>query len=97
MAKQLFRITIIDEEKKYVTLYASQINHSDFLGFVEISGLEFPEQSDIILTPGEDKARVLFKDTERIIMPGNLILRIEELKEDKKADVINLFKRDKNR
>ena len=69
---------------------------ADFLGFIEISGIEFPNQSDIILTPGEDKAHTLFKDTKRIIISGNYIIRIEELKEDKKAQIINIFDSVKN-
>ena len=92
MAKELYKITIIDEDKEHTTVYAQ----ADFLGFIEISGIEFPNQSDIILTPGEDKAHKLFKDTKRIIISGNYIIRIEELKEDKKAQIINIFNPVKN-
>ena len=96
MAKELYKITIIDEDKEHTTLYATNVTQADLLGFVEISGLEFPNKSDIILTPGEDKAHTLFKDTKRIIIPGNYIIRIEELKEDKKAQIINIFDSVKN-
>lgn len=96
MSKELFKITILDEDKEHTTVYATSVTQADFLGFVEISGIEFPNQSDIILTPGEDKAHSLFKDTKRIIIPGNYIIRIEELKEDKKAQIINIFDSVKN-
>ena len=96
MAKELYKITIIDEDKEHTTVYAPNISQADFLGFIEISGIEFPNQSDIILTPGEDKAHSLFKDTKRIIIPSNYIIRIEELKEDKKAQIINIYNPVKN-
>ena len=96
MAKELYKITIIDEDKEHTTVYATNISQADFLGFIEISGIEFPNQSDIILTPGEDKAQSLFKDTKIIIIPGNYIIRIEELKEDKKALIINIYNPVKN-
>lgn len=96
MAKELYKITVIDEDKEHTTVYATNISQADFLGFIEISGIEFPNQSDIILTPGEDKAHSLFKDTKRIIIPGNYIIRIEELKEDKKAQIINIYNPVKN-
>ena len=89
MAKELYKITIIDEDKEHTTLYATNVTQADFLGFIEISGIEFPNQSDIILTPGEDKAHTL-------IISGNYIIRIEELKEDKKAQIINIFDSVKN-
>ena len=96
MAKELYKVTIIDEDKEHTTIYATNISQADFLGFIEISGIEFPNQSDIILTPGEDKAHKLFKDTKRIIITGNYIIRIEELKEDKKAQIINIYNPVKN-
>ncbi len=76
MAKELYKITIIDEDKEHTTLYATNVTQADFLGFIEISGIEFPNQSDIILTPGEDKAHTLFKDTKRIITRDNYTLCI---------------------
>ena len=96
MAKELYKVTIIDEDKEHTTIYATNISQADFLGFIEISGIEFPNQSDIILTPEEDKAHKLFKDTKRIIISGNYIIRIEELKEDKKAQIINIYNPVKN-
>ena len=96
MAKELYKVTIIDEDKEHTTIYATNISQADFLGFIEISGIEFPNQSDIILTPGEDKAHKLFKDTKRIIISGKYIIRIEELKEDKKAQIINIYNPVKN-
>ncbi len=96
MAKELYRITILDENKENITLYATNVYQADFAGFIEISGIEFPSQSDIILTPGEDKAHTLFKDTKRIIMPFHHILRIEEIKDDKKSQIINIFNLVKN-
>lgn len=96
MAKKLYKVTLLDEEKQHITLYASEVARADFLGFIEISGFEFPKQSNLILTPGEDRAHSLFKETERLIIPGNMVLRIEELKEDKKTQIIKIFNTDNN-
>ncbi len=96
MAKELYKITILDEDKEYTTLYATSVVQADILGFIEISGIEFPSKSDIILTAGEDKAHNLFKDTKRILIAGNYVLRIEELKDERKAHIINIVDSVKN-
>ena len=40
MAKELYKITILDEDKEYTTLYATSVVQADILGFIEISGIE---------------------------------------------------------
>lgn len=99
MDRELYKITIIDSiegtnQSQIVTLYATSVEQADFLGFIEIKGIEFPNASELILSPSEDRAHALFKDTKRIIIPSSHIVRIEELKEEKHATIISIFKKD---
>ena len=41
MAKELYKITIIDEDKEHTTLYATNVTQADFLGFIEIINFFF--------------------------------------------------------
>ena len=91
MHKKLYKITFLDDNKNHITLYAHNIEQSDMIGFLEIYDFEFPRVSEIILTPGEDAAHELLKSTKRLILPLGLIIRIEELQEEKHAEIIRIF------
>lgn len=91
MKKKLYKITILNDEKNQITLYAHKVEQSNMIGFLEIYEFEFPRASEIILTPGEDAAHELFKNTKRLIIPYGVIIRIEELEEEKHVEIIKIF------
>ena len=93
--KSIFRITFLDEENKYITIHAKEMCASSMLGFIEAEKFVFPELSDIIITPEDDKARNLFKDVQRTYIPIGQIIRIDEITTDKTAPVITLINQDK--
>lgn len=93
--KNLFKIIFTDEDDKPVTVHAAEVAPSSLLGFIEAAELTFPEPSDIIIAPADDRARSLFKDVKRIYIPINRIIRVDELSADKKAPVIALVNQEK--
>ncbi len=90
-----FRVIFTDENRKPVTVYAKEVT-SSMLGFIEISQLFFPDISDIIVTPDDDKVSNMFKNVKTIYLPINQIVRIDELNIDKKAPVISIVNKDEN-
>ena len=94
-SKSLFKITFTDEEDKTITVHAEEVSPSSLLGFIEAAELVFPDPSDIIITPADNKARTLFKDVKRTYIPINRIIRIDELSSDKKTPVITLINQGK--
>lgn len=95
MNKNTYKIVFYDEEHKPLTIYAQNVYQSDILGFVTAEKLLFPEPSEIIVTPDQDKIRNMFKNTEKTIIPINLIIRIDEVTPDVSAPVINIYETEK--
>ena len=88
--RYIFKVIFNDENRNVITLYAEEMTTS-LLGFIEISKLFFPEASDIIVTPDDDKVYKIFKDVKRVYIPINQIIRIDELFNNKEPQVINLI------
>ncbi|MBQ3034362.1 MAG: DUF1820 family protein [Deferribacterales bacterium] len=93
--KSIFRIVFLDEENKPLTLHAEEMYPSSMLGFIEAEKLIFPEPSDIIITPDDDKIKNLFKDVKRVYIPMGQVIRVDELTTDKKTPVISIVNHDK--
>ncbi|MEC9492989.1 DUF1820 family protein [Flexistipes sp.] len=83
------------QDKEILTLYAGTVNPSSFLGLIEVSGIMFMGESDILVTPNEDKIRNEFKNVESTYLPVNSIVRIDYVNLEKETPVIKLH--DKNK
>lgn len=93
MKKKLFRIDFINAEKENLSIYASKVNPSSFLGLIEVADIVFMDTSDIILNPQDDKVKKEFKNVERTFLPLNAIIRIDEVLIEKETPVIRLYER----
>ncbi|TYB32399.1 MAG: DUF1820 family protein [Flexistipes sinusarabici] len=83
------------QDKEILTLYAGTVNPSSFLGLIEVSDIMFMGESDILVTPNEDKIRNEFKNVENTYLPVNSIVRIDYVNLEKETPVIKLH--DKNK
>ncbi|BAI80111.1 conserved hypothetical protein [Deferribacter desulfuricans SSM1] len=92
MKKKLYRIMFLNEKKELLTIHASSVNTSSFLGLIEISDIVFLDTSEILFTPNDDKIKSEFKDVERTFIPINYIVRIDEVILEKETPVIRLYK-----
>ncbi|WP_022850062.1 DUF1820 family protein [Limisalsivibrio acetivorans] len=94
MKKKLFKITFVNGEKESMTIHASSVNPSSFLGLIEVSDIVFMDSSDILVTPGDDKIKTEFKNVERTFLPINTIIRIDEVYIEKETPIIRLYNGD---
>ncbi|AEI14418.1 Domain of unknown function DUF1820 [Flexistipes sinusarabici DSM 4947] len=83
------------QDKDILTLYAGTVNPPSFLGLIEVSDIMFMGESDILVTPNEDKIRNEFKNVESTYLPVNSIVRIDYVNLEKETPVIRLH--DKNK
>lgn len=87
--KSIYRVIFTDENKNIITLHSEKMD-TTILGFMEFSKLFFPEPSEIIVTPDDEKIYNLFKDVKKIHIPLSQIIRIEELFNNKKPCILNI-------
>ncbi|GAB1534709.1 hypothetical protein ADMFC3_03400 [Geovibrio sp. ADMFC3] len=93
MKKKLFRIDFINAAKENLTIHASNVNPSSFLGLIEVTDIVFMDSSEIILNPQDDKIKKEFKNVERTFLPLNSIVRIDEIILEKETPVIRLYEK----
>lgn len=95
MNKTLFKITFYDNDHKPSALHAEKVYQSDIFGFIEADRLTFPEPSEIIVTPEDDKSRQMFKNVKRTLIPMSMIIRIDEVISGESPKVINISEAEK--
>lgn len=93
MKKKLFRVDFVNAAKENLTIHASKVNPSSFLGLIEVTDIVFMDSSDIILNPQDDKIKKEFKNVERTFLPLNSIIRIDEVILEKETPVIRLYEK----
>lgn len=88
--KLLYRVRFNDPSaKKVYELLMEEMTPSDIMGLVCLSGLVFKDQTKRVLLPDEDEARKRFGKTERVHIPYQHLIMVEEVYEDE-TDVHNL-------
>ncbi|MCX8084801.1 MAG: DUF1820 family protein [Calditerrivibrio sp.] len=87
-----YKIQFYDAKKEIFTLKAKSVSPTSFLGLIEISEIIYKEESNILITPDDDKTKLEFKNVNKTYIPINLILRIDEIIEDEEKPVLRLVK-----
>jgi len=90
--KKLFKINFLNSDKSQLSIYASKVNPSSFLGLIEVEDIVFMNSSALLVTPEDDKAKIEFKDVERTYIPLNSIIRIDEINVEPQTTVVRLYK-----
>ena len=76
----LFRVRFQNKiGKDYLEVRAQQVDSSEFFGFVSLKGLIFEKSPKNLILPSEDAAAKLFADSDRIHIPLQDLISIEEL------------------
>jgi len=78
--KSVFRVLFQTGERHY-TLFARKVRDSEFLGFVEISGIVFDDVNRLIVSPEEESLRKEFAGVESVSVPHQFIRRIDRLRD----------------
>ncbi len=76
---RIFRIAFHNMGKVY-RLHAESISQSEIFGFLEINHLLFNEHTSLVIDPTEERLKEEFSDTQRILLPVNAVIRIDEVK-----------------
>lgn len=76
MAKQIYRISFINQGKVY-EVYADSVRQGELYGFIEIEGLVFGETTSVVIDPAEEKLRDEFAGVSRTLVPMHAVIRID--------------------
>ncbi len=75
--KSLYRITYIQQNSIY-EIFARKIVQSDIFGFLEIEDIVF-NTSSVVVDPSEERLRSEFDGVNRLMVPVQLVLRIDSI------------------
>ncbi len=79
--KHCYRVIFRNQDKLY-ELYAREIEPSHLLAFVEVAGLIFGEQRELVVDPTEEQLRSEFEGVDRIYLPAHAIIRIDRVEKE---------------
>ena len=76
--KTIFKVVFMNQGQ-ICEIYARNVGHGSFFGFVEVEELVFGERSSVVLDPSEEKIKSEFKGVKRTYLPMHSIIRIDEV------------------
>ena len=75
----MYKVIFFNQGKVY-ELFAERVDSSHLYGFVEAAGLIFDTDSKVVVDPTEERLRAEFADTEKLLLPLQSVIRIEQVK-----------------
>jgi hypothetical protein len=78
MAKKLYRIRFVNEDKVY-EIYAKHVFQGSLYGFVVIEDIVFGETSSVVVDPSEERLQREFSDVVQTHIPMHAVLRIDQV------------------
>jgi len=77
--RRVYKLVFFNQGKVY-ELFAERVDSSHLYGFVEAAGLVFDTASKVVVDPTEERLRSEFADTEKLMLPLQSVIRIEQVK-----------------
>lgn len=77
--RRVYKVIFFNQGKVY-ELFAERVDSSHLYGFVEASGLFFDTDSKVVVDPTEERLRAEFADTEKLMLPLQSVIRIEQVR-----------------
>jgi hypothetical protein len=84
----IYRVIFLNQGSVY-EMYAKQIYQSELYGFIEVEEFVFGERSQVVVDPSEEKLKAEFDGVVRSFVPVGAIIRIDEVKQEGVAKVVN--------
>ena len=78
MRKKLYKVTFLSQGKT-IELYAQHVASSELWGFTEVGELVFEQDKGIVVDPTEERLREEFKNSKKLHLPMQCVVRIEEV------------------
>ncbi|HKL50391.1 MAG TPA: DUF1820 family protein [Wenzhouxiangellaceae bacterium] len=75
----MYKLVFFSHGKVY-ELFVEHVDSSHLYGFVEASGLIFDGDSKVVVDPTEERLRAEFADTDKLMLPMQSVIRIEQVK-----------------
>ncbi len=87
MAKNRIDKVFLFNQGTIYEIYARDVHHEGWYGFVEVEGLIFGEKSSVVIDPSEARLKTEFTGVQRTFIPMHSIIRIDEVE---KKDVAKI-------
>lgn len=82
----MYKLVFFNQGKVY-ELFAERVDSSHLYGFIEAAGLMFDTDSKMVVDPTEERLRNEFADTEKLMLPLQSVIRIEQVKKRGKCAI----------
>lgn len=80
---------IFQNQGNVYEIYARDVqHHGEMFGFIKVGKLLFGERSSVVVDPGEESLKSEFRNVERSFIPMHAIIRIDEVKKQGTAKII---------
>lgn len=74
----MYKVVFLNQGKVY-ELFAERVDSSRLYGFIEASDLVFDTGDRVVVDPAEERMREEFADTERLMLPMQTVIRVEQV------------------
>ncbi|MCK8515755.1 DUF1820 family protein [Methylonatrum kenyense] len=76
--ERIYRVIFHNQGQVY-EIYASEVQQTELMGFVEVAGLRFGERSQVVVDPSEERLKAEFEGVKRMHIPMHAVVRIDEV------------------
>jgi hypothetical protein len=76
--KNIYKVMFFNQGEVW-EIYARQISQGGLLGFVEVEGLSFGDESKVVVDPSQERLEREFEGVQRAYLPMHSIIRIDEV------------------
>ncbi len=91
-----FRVRFYHEDNVY-EIYARSLAQESIMGFLEVEEIVFNESAGVLVNPAEEKLKLEFQDVVCTYIPLHAVIRIDEVKKEGVAKIIELPKETGNK
>lgn len=78
MATTLYKVSFLNAGRIY-EIYAQRVGASPLWGFTEVADLVFDRPGTLVIDPSEERLRDEFAGTQRLHLPMQSVIRVEEV------------------
>ncbi|MBS3743036.1 MAG: DUF1820 family protein [Wenzhouxiangellaceae bacterium] len=74
----MYKLVFLNQGKVY-EIYSERVDSSHLYGFIEAARLVFETGARVVVDPTEERLRAEFADTEKLLLPLQSVIRIEQV------------------
>ncbi len=93
--KQIYKVLFINQGKLY-EVYADQVGQGELYGFVELEGLNFGENTTLVVDPAEERLKSEFAGVEKTFIPMHAVVRIDQVNKQGPGKIVAIAEKGEN-